>query len=190
MTCPQEKTSQSEYSPGIVDNSEIILRLIFSPLQWDEKNNELKPAAFNRSELKGRGSSVERKKYTNLEFLRNKSQNIGKTASSKKFMGVVSCLCDSVRKIRDDNNQQAFCVLDTATIDDRGHADLLFSSKYQNSKQLKLREKLMDSFYPPLVPIEQLYPKKTIYFFIDLIVNYLLSILDCIRNFTKAPFLI
>jgi len=188
MTCPQENTSQSEHSPGIVGDSEILLRLIFSPHHWDEIKNELKPAAFMRSELSGRGFSVERKKYSSSEYLTKKSQTIGRSNSKKIFVGIIRCLCLSVRNIVDDTNQQAFCILDTATIEDRGHADIRFSSDYKRSSQLKLRGKLTECFDSPLLKIDQLYPNKTINLLID-VIRFIKSTSDNIKNLIRDLFM-
>jgi hypothetical protein len=68
-----EKLAQSQYSPGIIDNNEELLRLLFSPIHWDEENEMVVPAAFQRKELNERGVSVQRQKYTSKDFIAKKA---------------------------------------------------------------------------------------------------------------------
>jgi len=128
--CELEKIAQSQYSPGIIDNNEDLLRLIFSPIHWNEENKMVVPAAFQRRELSERGVSVQRRRYTSRDFIAKRTDQIGQPRSGKRFVGIISAKCDSIRKIQDDKCQQCFSVLDTSLNDNIGHADIYFSQSY------------------------------------------------------------
>jgi len=155
--CELEKLAQSQYSPGIIDNNEELLRLIFFPLHWDEENEMVVPAAFQRKELNERGVSAQRRKYTSKDFITKKADQIGQSRSDKRFVGVISAKCRSIRNIQDDKCQQCFSVLDTSDNDNLGHADIYFSQSYPKPLQLKLREKLINAF-GKLVQLSKAYP--------------------------------
>ena len=152
-----EKLAQSQYSPGIIDNNEELLRLLFSPIHWDEENEMVVPAAFQRKELNERGVSVQRQKYTSKDFIAKKADQIGQSRSDKRFVGVISTKCRLIRNIQDDKCQQCFSVLDTSNKDNIGHADIYFSQSYPKPLQLKLREKLINAF-GKLVQLSEAYP--------------------------------
>ncbi len=103
--CELEKIAQSQYSPGIIDNNEELLRLIFSPFHWDEENEMVVPAAFQRKELNERGVSVQRQRYTSKDFITEKADQIVQSRTDKRFVGVISTKCRLIRNIQDDKCQ-------------------------------------------------------------------------------------
>lgn len=145
-SCDLEKTTQNQYSPGIVNDNETILRLIISPLHLDPETKEIKPAAFQRKELNKKGASVHRQNYSNEDSLGKLGKKLANRETSRKVAGAVVTKCLAIRKIKDDKSRQCFSLLDTACPDHKGHADIFFSINFSKPYQLKLRAKLIDVF--------------------------------------------
>ncbi|GCL36003.1 hypothetical protein SR1949_11030 [Sphaerospermopsis reniformis] len=143
--CNCEKVSVSQYSPGIIEDDEILIRQIYSPIHIDKETGKVNSSAFIDSQDKG--MSVNRKTYTSLEELNKKVEyklNLDqKRGKDKHFLGVVYTSCENVRSIKTDDNLKAFCVYDTGNKHDISHADICqtISSRVEGSKmRLKLRK--------------------------------------------------
>ena len=66
--CTCEQQPVSSYSPGIVQDEEYLIRLIFSPTHFNEQTRQVKPFAF--FDCKDKGLSVNRMQYTSVEELK------------------------------------------------------------------------------------------------------------------------
>jgi hypothetical protein len=126
--CKCEKCSVSEYSYGVVENEEVLIRTLYSPVQINGETGYVDPVHFRQDALK-RGLSVNRKTHTTEERLRAKIR--AKIASDKAkgkrrddFYKVVTARCGEIRNLVGEDGQRLFCVYDTAKSDDRSHADV------------------------------------------------------------------
>ncbi|MBW2095698.1 MAG: hypothetical protein JRI80_12500 [Deltaproteobacteria bacterium] len=144
-TVEDEQVSQSEFSPGPVEDCEILIRIIVSPHHFKEGDTFLERAAFIRSELTGRGVSIERKALTNPTSLTHSSHKL-LTAEDRSVAGYALVECSSIRGIVDDMGDRIFCVLDTALECNPAHADIFFAKEIPRSKQVKYRDHMMDAF--------------------------------------------
>ncbi|TAE59188.1 MAG: hypothetical protein EAZ87_10515 [Nostocales cyanobacterium] len=143
--CNCEKVSVSQYSPGRIEDDEILIRQIYSPIHIDQETGKVNSLAFD--DAKDKGMSVNRKTYTSLEELNKKveyklklDQERGK---DRDFIGVVYTTCKNVRAIKTNDNIKAFCVYDTGNKHDISHADICqtISSRVEGSKmRFKLRK--------------------------------------------------
>jgi hypothetical protein len=112
------------FSPGIVENDELLLRELFNPQHV--RNGEVLPTAISLQDLRSRGFSVHRMKYVRAEFVQAlMEERLSRPGRDEpwKNEGVAKLKALAVRQLRADD-QQAFVVIDTAQQDNRGHASI------------------------------------------------------------------
>lgn len=124
-----ERFTASRYSPGIVQSTEQVLRLVINPIHVDPETGGLKPPAV--SDVKDKGCSVERLTHTTTDDSIARGR---KVASSKNLTiqgghfrsicGVINLSVEEIRQIKVGGNTQAFCVFDTALEGNHAHADV------------------------------------------------------------------
>ena len=153
-----EKISLSEYSPKIIQISEKLARIIFSPLHIEE-NGSIKPSAFE--DVKDKGLSVHRLNYIDDENIKMIGTSMVKIAtengrSPRTFAGYITVLTDEVYKLI-ENNKRLFAIYDTATDKEPSHADicaiLLSSPNLTLSKKAanKQRRKSLQKIFSKLI---------------------------------------
>ena len=126
--CECEKYSVSDHSPGLVQNDELLIRTVYSPIQINQETGQVNPAFFRNDALK-RGLSINRKHQVSEADLRRKieckivrDRNEGKERDD--FYRVVTARCSAVRRLVSDDGERLFCVYDTASEEDISHADI------------------------------------------------------------------
>jgi len=98
--CTCEQHSVSPYSPGIVQDEECLVRLIFSPTHFNEQTGKLKPFAF--FDCKDKGLSVNRMQYTSVEELKQTAAFI---SHGRKIIGGVVAKCADIRAVLDEHER-------------------------------------------------------------------------------------
>ena len=126
--CECEKYSVSDHSPGLVQNDELLIRTVYSPIQINQETGQVDPAFFRNDALK-RGLSINRKHHVSEADLRRKIEcKIARDRSEGKkrddFYRVVTARCSAVRRLVSDDGERLFCVYDTASEEDISHADI------------------------------------------------------------------
>jgi hypothetical protein len=144
-TVEDEQVSQSEFSPGPVEDCEILIRIIVSPHHFKKGDTFLERAAFTRSELRNRGASAERKNLTKPTRLTHSSHKL-LTAEDRSIAGYALVECSSIRGIVDGMGNRIFCVLDTALECNPAHADIFFAKEISRGEQVKYRDRMIDAF--------------------------------------------
>ena len=126
--CECEKYSVSDHSPGLVQDHELLIRTVYSPIQINQKTGQVDPAFF-RHDARKRGLSINRKPHIGEVDLRKKiegkisrDRNAGKERD--EFYRVVSARCGDVRRLVSEDGKRLFCVYDTAHQEDISHADI------------------------------------------------------------------
>ena len=126
--CGCEKCSVSDHSPGLVQNHELLIRTVYSPVQINQETGQVDPAFFRQDALK-RGLSINRKHHVSEADLRKKiedkiarDRNEGKERD--EFYRVVAARCGDVRRLVSEDGERLFCVYDTAYEEDISHADI------------------------------------------------------------------
>ncbi|WP_147250466.1 MULTISPECIES: hypothetical protein [Thalassospira] len=130
----------SVLSPGWVEDGEELYRAAFSPLHL-ETNGELKPDVFFSDAFQG-GCSCDRKNYTSEDEVVSKAiekaekdNDAGK--KHKTFSHLVAMSVEPLRKINFQcSGSRALAVYDTATEENRAHAEIFVV--FSNSKSSKL----------------------------------------------------
>jgi hypothetical protein len=141
-----EKISASHwFSPGLVQDGEIVLRTIWDPHHF--KDGVLSTtAAISLDDLKSRGWSVDRKKYTSLWRLKRAHR---KSQIQKGDLRKCYVIPIEVRSIRAGCGG-IFSVIDDAIFLNAAHSAVLLAAKSGDGAARKARDILMRAL-PPYV---------------------------------------
>ncbi len=154
--CECESRSVSDHSPGLVQDDEVLVRVLYSPHYINKETGEVTPAAF--TDARKRGLSVRRKAHISEKDHRAKIEE--KVAADQAagrnndgFWQVIYTKCADLRNLKlDDGGDRSFCVYDTATEDDRSHTDVCQAfelpshTEGRRSLEKKLRSQLFEAF--------------------------------------------
>lgn len=122
-----ELETASDFSPGVVENLEAIIRQIFSPIHVDD-DGKITPAGLN--EAISHGLSTNRLKYiSELDVVskgidKQNFDNQNSNRTPKNFIGVTDFEASMVREITDHNGSKGLAIFDTASKDNISHSDL------------------------------------------------------------------
>jgi hypothetical protein len=114
-----ESIKYNRFSPGVVIDEEEIARVIFSPKHYD--NGEILATAFEQI-LTSQGMSILRLEYDFDSTLKRTIKLLQKD-DINNYIGYVSANVHDIRTIVYEN-YRLFYILDTATSDRIGHADI------------------------------------------------------------------
>jgi hypothetical protein len=139
---------QPSWSPGRVENGEMLLRAIYSPHHIETDTGLLNPMAFD--DVVDKGLSVERMSYSSSDAMaaQVKEKLALPRAQEKghKFVGVVALECAVVRDIQDlANGSRLFAVYDTATSSNAAHADICQVRQGSKTARALARNRLIES---------------------------------------------
>lgn len=147
---PWELIPSSEQSPSPVQNDELLYRQMVDPVHWNSLKHEFTPGAF--SDFDSIGMSVNRIKFSTFEDLTY--QALERVAKHKQkfpdrpprtFLGfsVLRCLEIREQTLQADNGEfiRLFGVFDTASLEDKSHADIIRLSGKESDKLHKARAK-------------------------------------------------
>lgn len=115
----KETITQTTYSPQVVLNEEVVTRVLFSPKHYDD--GEIVAAAFDQI-LNQQGMSVLRISH-DFENSLQRTITLLQKDDINKYFGHVAANVQDIRNIMKDDFR-IFYVLDTATEDRIGHADV------------------------------------------------------------------
>lgn len=147
-----EQESASIFSPGPVENHEIVLRQIFHPIHYDSARNEFTAEAF--ADVANKGASVNRLSLSTREELEVVAErraidynNNPERKYDRKLWGLVELKIEDIRDIKVVSNEgvlsRPFAVYDTSLESDHSHADIcqIVSQKRQaKSARIELLE--------------------------------------------------
>ena len=133
-------------SPGPVENSEMLARLVFHPVHLLKKKNEIKPNFF--SHVHEQGCSIQRADKLKLEEAHNLIQRFLRVADDRCWIGTLNGNCVDVRNITTQFQVNRACaVYDTAEAGNRSHAELCQTEHIlDEADQAHLRYELMKAF--------------------------------------------
>ncbi len=125
--CGCQSTSVSQFSPGVVSDDEVLIRLVIAPIHG---TSAPKPAALQTAET--HGLSVFRKKYVSDTELRKRAEELvsnaregrPKSPESAGLMSVIEMYAGIIRSCSVPvESTPSFCVYDTAEHDIPSHAE-------------------------------------------------------------------
>ena len=145
--CVCEQESVSPHSPSSVDNGEMLLRLIFSPLHINDETGEVLPAAF--SDVANKGLSINRLEHSSLDEIDKKghakAQNDNANGKQREYLGSVRARCGDIRGLSADE-ARLFCVYDTAVEDNTAHGDVCQARLEGKARDKQARKLLREQF--------------------------------------------
>jgi hypothetical protein len=137
-----ESVSQNSYSPGAVQDGEVLLRALFHPQHIVD--GQLLAPAIPLTDLRMRGFSIERLNYTRRVKLEDIiCQQMVKMPREREECTIARFLCTKVREIKDVYGDRAFLVIDTARRCHISHASVYAMKPQKESYVRKLRSLLI-----------------------------------------------
>lgn len=148
--CQCERSSQSEFSPGLVDDGENLSRSVWTP-NHILADGTITPGAFPREELmgkKGKSVSVDRMEYADGDKIRayGEDRAVKNKDASWAFAGICIASAGAIRSLQSPAATQAFCVVDAAEEDNVAHAGFSRSGDQDRAEIGRLRGALVDLF--------------------------------------------
>ena len=137
-----ELVSQSNHSPGIVEDDEVLLRAVFHPQHI--VNGQVIESAIPLDDLMTRGFSIDRLTYARRVKLEEIiCQQMVRMPKEREECTVARFLCAKVREIIDMYGDRAFLIIDTARCCHVSHASVYAVKPQQKSYVRKLRSLLV-----------------------------------------------
>lgn len=145
-----ESQSASEFSPGIVQDNEILYQQIVDPTHIDPNGRKLKPTAFQDSANKG--MSTNRGAHILWEDLiksgHQRASNFNKAnpdRPQRALWGFAPFRAEDVRRIvAVPEGGRHYFIYDTANVDDPSHADICQGVASDRSIERSIRASLFD----------------------------------------------
>ena len=156
MTRADENDSAApKFSPGLVTSDEILLRTIIDPDHLGP-NGTLSVAAVALEDIRQRGWSVNRKKFTSLRRLRYiHSEKKAKKTTIIRFF-VLPVAVSYFRKPGPVTGKQDFVVIDDASWENPAHASVLLASACSPGQARQFRNHLLQNL-PKYVDVETVF---------------------------------
>lgn len=126
-----EKSHCSCFSPGLVENDEVVIFLLVDPIHYDEERKTVVPQAFR--ELTNRDLSVLRLSYANAEELAELQAKLVQRSEERDIREVCRVRVHELRATKDDSGRM-LGVLDTALESNIAHASVVTSADHLLSK--------------------------------------------------------
>ncbi|WP_286533749.1 hypothetical protein [Variovorax sp. J31P179] len=141
--CACESESLSPHSPGIVQSSETIVRMVCVPMHVHLKRLELKTSFF--SHIATRGASVQRLEVaSDAELVKCVEDLTG--ADDRVWLGVVEAATSDIRELLPREGKQSYCVADAALEGNPAHAEIHSAWRIPEADQIEYRVALRDLF--------------------------------------------
>ena len=136
-----EGKKQSDFSPGVVENRENLLRVIYGPEHIVD--NKVIESAISLSDLKERGFSLDREKYAKPSVVKDRiNRQMENKPECRKEANIANLACLEVRKIKHDE-ERALIVIDDGTSEENPAHASIYSLKSGRAKLKQLRAKLL-----------------------------------------------
>jgi hypothetical protein len=143
--CACEQDTLSEYSPGIVEDNETILRMVCVPMHIHSKKPELKSSFF--SHIASFGASVQRLEKSTDEELTACVEGLVSGAEDRVWLGYVQASARAIRDVQvGKEGKQSFCVADAALENNRAHAEIHCAYRIPEADRIEYRVQLMNVF--------------------------------------------
>ena len=164
--CECEQVSVNDYSPGPVEDGEILIRTLYSSVHFDKQTNEIRPTAFD--DVRRRGLSVDRKTHiAGRDLVAKTLDKIQRDVAAGKrrddCWGLIVADARSIRLLLAEERNRSFCIYDTATGDNRAHADVCQAFVYPPGAEKRrlrdraLRLQLSRKFSTHLLDVREVY---------------------------------
>lgn len=124
--CTCENVSVSDFSPGLVVNKELLLRLLLAP---QHMNKRRAPRAAALTDAETHGLSLFRDKYaSDQEIIAQAEKLVQRARGSNPKAGVFGVLQIAAEQVRDychpQDSSQSYCIYDTGLKEVPSHAEI------------------------------------------------------------------
>jgi hypothetical protein len=157
--CRCEKASVSPHSPGRIEESEILVRILVAPQHIRPKTGRPRAAALSDAET--HGLSLIRERTATDEEIRATAEMLvarARQANGDKagVFGVLRMTCSTVRGFRYAQEiEQCYCIYDTALPEQRSHAESFQRvAGAEDGISAQRRERLFDQLQETFVPVQ------------------------------------
>jgi hypothetical protein len=168
--CECEKCSVSDHSPGPVQDDEVLIRTVYSPVQINRETGEVDPVHFRHDALE-RGLSVNRKLHISEAELQAKieakiARDMDEGKNRDGSYKVVTARCGDIKSLVAEDGRRQFCVYDTAKPDDVSHADVCLAidappgTPSRKHLRMKICSKLFEVFVGQATDLRTVYARK------------------------------
>ena len=157
MHLNESVSASPEYSPGVVLDSEVLLREMFNPQHIVDGNVVV--TAVPLTELRSAGFSVHRKEHVSFESVKESMERRllrPRRGEPWKDEGVAEILTGEVRGLRNDG-ERALVVIDTALSDNRGHASIYAAKPELGDAHARKLRSLLIPLLQNRKPVEQVF---------------------------------
>ena len=158
-SCQCEAFSVSEHSSGVVDDTEILVRILVAPQHMDKKGL---PRAAALSDAERSGLSVFREKQATDEDIRKVARGLVERARLANpgragVFGVLRMLCRTIRGCQiGGEGKRCYCVYDTARKDINSHAEAFQCiAGVPDEVRDERRRKLFSEVRTAFIPVEE-----------------------------------
>ena len=154
-------SAQTELSPGIVQDEELILREIIYPIHSDDlQGDSIHARAITLDEFRTTGFSTHKVRHTNQEQVTSAiNERLAKASpgtEARVLIGVSGLSVAEIRSIRLDSHKQVFVVIDSATDAMPWHASVLFAgNEIKPSLGRQMRNRLMELLIENMLSIAE-----------------------------------
>ena len=156
-SCLCERDSMSANSPGVVNDYEVIIRLVCAPMHVHSKRPELKSSFF--SHVFTKGASAQRLDHATDTELVTTIDTLITSADDRLWLGYVQCRAKDIRQINvGEKSGQLFCVYDAALPpqnvpdteptepENPAHAEIHASRRIPEADEIQYRVELAKAF--------------------------------------------
>lgn len=153
----EHNSAAPDVSPGVVQDSEFLLRELFNPQHISD--GKLLPAAIALDDLRSRGFSVHRVKYVTKEHVKasiDDKLSRPRVGTQWTDEGVAKFQAVAVRRLRIDG-EQVLVVIDTAHESNRGHASILAAAPGKGKAHARELRSLLLPLLQARVSLEEVF---------------------------------
>ncbi len=153
----------SNFSPDVVDETELLARFVFVPIHLKKVGAAVKPSFFDQ--IHTSGCSVQRDALAADKEISTFVSNFLNGDVRRAWVGVITGQCKSIRAIRMEAGQErALCVYDTAEQSNPAHGEVFCSGDVSDdADRLELRHDLWSAFNNGAMIPSKLYRAGTIW---------------------------
>ncbi|HVB57465.1 MAG TPA: hypothetical protein VNE63_13715 [Candidatus Acidoferrales bacterium] len=150
----ERKSAVPWLSPGLVQSDEIVLRTLLDPDHLEPDGKLKVAAAISLEDIRFRGWSVDRRKFTSLQQVRLFHSGLKKRNTTLRKCYVLPIPVSEIRQRIPPNKVQDFVVIDAALWRKPSHATVLLFSPQTPSAARKFRNDLLKKL-PPYVDVTE-----------------------------------
>ncbi|SDY52603.1 hypothetical protein SAMN05518669_11318 [Variovorax sp. YR634] len=144
-SCACEQETLSEYSPGLVQDEETIIRMVCVPMHVHSKRAELKSSFF--SHVATFGASVQRLEFASDGELIGCVEALVGGGEDRMWLGYVEAPASLIRSVQlGDGDTQSFCVADAALPENPAHAEIHCAQRIPEADHVEYRAELLRVF--------------------------------------------